>query len=424
MSRRRKQQNNNNNASRASTQSKKKTKNKVAKTANALSAMPRTYQLVSSNSKRFVESLLMDRLAYDCHLPAFGFQQPFATITNEFRGQFVAGNALEASLVLNPYLLWTDYLAVERIVNNTRIAQYVSTLLTNSTGTQSGFLPEGATNMYVSNAGTNQYNTSTLAGYTAFVRPHGVRIRVIYTGTKLNEGGAIMAIHNPHHTSLLAWEDADTSASSDSPFKSIPTSNSQLGSWLDRVSTHQLGDTFEFVWRPDSFAFKSMSSYLPMEDMSVAALNAVNPAILQQGYMAAEAGTSGTNLLATRAERGWVTGIKVIPAAGTPGTLIPYTWEVSAQYDICIVRSVGASGASTGSSATAGQRLAAHNPLDEAHIHNALAIAHQQRSMRVPSRSAKNLGVVSSLKAAGQSAMLGAAESVGEQFASRAAALF
>jgi len=373
-----------------------------------------------SDVHRLIQSILSDRLISDVHLPAFGNTQPYTRFTNTIRGTLVAGAASESSVVINPWLLWTNQIRVERCNAGTNVAQYLPTALMNGTATPSGYLPEGATNMYTVLTASNRWITDATTAYDARVRPIGIRIRVYYTGTDLNKGGTIYAFHNSLESSLLCSEDSDVTAGSDSAFKSCVNSNTQLAAMTNRVSIHRMGDEFEFIWRPPTFEFNELTTYLPFPETTT--LTQANPDLHALGYMAPEAGTSLVN---QRCHRGWTTGFKIVypPGVVAAGTTAPYNFEIDAVYDLNLdyIQTTGTYG--NGQAATNSTLRSVHNPVAEAAIHNAVSILAHHRCTNVRASKSDNLGVQGALYNTAMSTIEGAASAFGERVLTSVAAM-
>jgi hypothetical protein len=368
------------------------------------SARLQPYAFVPSNIKRYIHSLLEDKLLGDVDLPGSNYfgghmRQSYRTFF-----QLACGTQNVTGVVLNPYFMWTDQIIIERLVSNATVNTFAKTCYTPSTATSNGQIFDVSNYASASCAGC--WATTSGTSYSGHVRPHGIRFRITYTGTELAKGGELVAWHNPQHVGLVNYNEAITAAASCvQPAAEGAFSTTRLD---DAVSIHRMGDSFEFVWRPNSLDFKSVHSNFTLEDASVAGMSQANSAVVTEGILG-----SPDNLYAT-CDKGYVTGFALAPGTSVTGALAPYYVEIECVYDLSLHYAEGGNGLL----ANRATDITYSHPVHAAMVQNALAYVHKQRSTHQIPINATSLSLTSVEKTAGafaRKAATGAVEALGEK---------
>lgn len=361
---------------------------------------------VVDDSVRYAQSIINDELTSHCLIPS---QMPraYAAQRYNFRTQLSSGATSRcASCIVNPYLLFTTNLLWNNTHNGAEYFQYCPTAMVNAINTPAYNWPSG-TPVNIMNTplfAAGQFPTAGADGYGGYVRVQGVRFRITYTGTELNKGGIIHVFHNPEHASAL-MPDSSIVASGEN-FISTTTTLASLEANASGVSSHYIGDSFEWVWRPSHTEFVDVTSVLDAPLASVAAGDFENSLIYSQGYFPDDKSSGNSCPL------GWCAGFMLIPAAGTPATALDYYLEIEALLDVNLHQVDGSAGKPT---ATVVQptRYSHSAPQKQALVHNVLGAVHLARSSHIIPPGAKKLAV-KGLK----SSALGMMEGLGERFMS------
>jgi hypothetical protein len=339
-----------------------------------------------TDSELYVISAIHDRLLMGLVLPSSQICRPYVQRRFFFRSQLTSGATNPcASVVVNPWLAWATNLYYVRTTNDADQAQFIPTAYTSNTATVDQSFPDSAANHYTALTSFDQYIATSAEGYAGKVRPHGVLFRVIYVGTEQNMGGMIHCVHNPQQLSLCYSDDTTTGAVAN--FKSTFASTAQLDFAQDAVSTHRIGRTFEFVWRPPTGEFVDVETMLDQPKVSIATLNAQNTQIVQKGYLPDD-GAKGAP-----APLGWSTGFMLQPATGTAAAALNYYVEIEYVCDLDIVASDSATSAWIGNSVSHGTIRPHSHPQQEAHIRNGLSAVHHARSTHKISAGAVNMDI-------------------------------
>lgn len=369
-----------------------------------------------SDPSRYIRSVLEDCLETGLHLPSTNYTGPYSTRTVRQRVQLSNANTanLHASLICNPYLLWTDSFMFEKAFSGADVTCTIPTCYINTTASTSAGLPTATAPL-----GGGGLSAITMQGalangtsqrYTGWVRCHGVKFKIYYSGTFANRGGVLACITNPGHVALaMQYENGSASQQP----ASVLTTSGEIEDSPDLAQLVNIADQFEFVWRPSSLDFKHVDTFIALDGALNAVSSTGNPAA--QDYLPSEA--NGASV----AEKGWITGFNLSPAAGTQATLANYWCEIEATYDLHVTR---AADATAGVASIPADTVSHQDPVQAAQIHNALAQLHHARihSTHVPQRV--NLGIVAKAESYGKQALKGAAAGLAEQAAARIAAMF
>ncbi len=371
---------------------------------------------VIDDISRYIASVRDDYLEPGLHLPSNNYTGPYSTRTYKQRVQLQLANTanLHASFICNPYMLWMDNFIYEKDVAGADTLVTIPTAYVNTTASTSPGLPtatapaggSGITAVTMQGAIVN----GTATKYSGWVRCHGVKMKIYYAGTFNNRGGTLACVTNPQQVALAMQYEAGTAANQPA------TVFANAGEIEDSPDVSQLvtiGDQFEFVWRPRNLDFVHIDGFKSLDLAPVAASNSGNPAVDE--YLPAE--SNGAPV----AEKGWVCGFNLSPAAGTLATTSNYWLEVEACYDLHIMKS---SDAVAGITAIPADTVGHQDPIATARAHNALAALHysRQHSAHVPQRT--NLGIVAKAEQYGKKALGGAITGLAESAASRLAAMF
>lgn len=354
---------------------------------------------------RYIRSLFDDVLLMDINLPSFNYLGGHSQFSYRAMFQLTAGTSLTSGVIFNPYMLWTNQMAVDRVTNNATVVTYAPTCLTTAAATANGQV-FSANQTAVACSG--YYPTDASTAYAGYVRCLGVRCRVTYTGTELNKGGEIIVLHNPQHMGLAAYNEGATSSGA-SCVSMVPEPSVNLTRFDDAVSVHRIGDAFSFVWRPNTLEFKDVRSCLPIAEATLASINQANQEVVTDGYLMT------TDAAYAQSERGWVGGFVLLPAAGTTATALPYWCELEVVYDINLHTTEGGNGTACFRSV----RSAHSDPVTQAHIQNALAHVHHRRSIHSVPIEAKSLATKAEQYVGkfGRKAVTGVLEGLGARLA-------
>ncbi len=376
-------------------------------------APPLSYHRLASNVARYIDSLFRDVLCDELELPAMGFTHRYAPYSLSGRFSLTAGTTIANTAVgMNPYhALWPN---VDYDKPNSAAAEinvFVPTLFTNASTNTNGAIPDGAAQSGVVLNG--QFSASATEPWEADVRVHGVRFRVNYFGTELNKGGLIYAIHNSSHKSLLNQFESDNTAATNGSLSSW-TSVNALSQATDMTQTANMGDSFEFVWRPQDLNFHTVKSHYPAVGAH-ATVAAGNTEISAHDVL------PSTTDITRSCPLGWVTGFLIAPATATAATAVPYSVDVEWIGDVRMAKMDSATASNVGYNQITGVKTPHEDPILTAHLHNALAHVHAARQARaIPSRQ-QNLAIKATsflgkeMKSLGSSALAGAAESFGSK---------
>jgi hypothetical protein len=336
----------------------------------------------AAHTAQYIRSLRTDAYVPGLTLPAGLFGQAYAQLRTFYRGSLVSGADLSASVVINPYLAaFTDQFRYEVYNTGTLGTNICYPIMTNNATTPAGSLPNPSNYTVLSPASGSYWATSATNSYAAFVRIKGCHVRVLYTGTELNMGGEIVAFHNAHQAPLLI--NAAVAADGTANWASGFTSDANLFAAAEMSSIHRLGRSFEFVWRPRDLGFQRVES--TVGSVAVATVTENNTNIANQGYLP-------NAVVPGNADRGWVTGFKLFPAAGSTGSAIPYVVEVNIDSDI-IIQTEKSSGPYIGVSMLAGNIEPHHDPIMEAHLQNSLNHLRKARTVRTIPHNSTNLAL-------------------------------
>ncbi len=390
---------------RASPQSIKRTRQNRGSRSAALSTQ-------NNPLWRYYRSILLDRPMSGVDLPSYGYTGRYSTINVQARTTLTAGLGVEASCLVNPYMLFTDEFWYERYAGSVAQWQYVPSIIVNSSTTDSGKLPNSTgavgAKQFTQLFPTNCFSSDSTLGYTAKVRPKYVHFKLVYTGTELNKGGMVQFIHNPQQLSMLNYP--DVGGTLDPNFGSSITSAAVLSGDFENVTIHHIGEGLEFTWRPRDHQFKNVTSRAPASNVTgVAGSNTQNTHVDE--YLADPENARAVTPL------GWTTGFRLQPATGTAATALPYELEISAELDVFVMRSdnLNASYLQTG-----GTKVGVSHPVHEAVLSNITAALHAKRSARAVPHHASILGMAES---EATSVLKGAAESFGASIMSRLPAM-
>lgn len=374
---------------------------------------PLSHHRLARDVARYIDSLFRDVLCDELELPAPGFTHRYTPYSLSGRLSLTAGTTIANTMVaVNPYhMLWPN---VDYDKPNSAAAEInviVPTVFTNASTNTNGAIPNGAEQTAVTLNG--MMSASSTEPWEADVRVHGIRFRVNYFGTELNKGGLIYAIHNSGHKSLLCQFETNNTAATNGSLSSWTAVNA-LSQATDLCQTANMGDSFEFVWRPQDLHFHTVKSHYPAVGAHATAASG-NTEISAQNVLP-------TTTDATRpCPNGWVTGFLIAPATATAATAVPYSVDIEWIGDVRMAKMDSATAANVGYNQITGTKTPHEDPVLIAHAHNALSYVHAARQARaIPSRQ-QNLAVkagsfvTKEFKSLSASALTGAAESLGSR---------
>lgn len=349
-------------------------------------SVPTSYSPLAAHCFRYIESLFSDRLLSGVCLPAFGYTRRSTPFEISTRTPLIAGTTnLNAAVAVNPYHSIFESVSWEK--PNTAAAEIVNWCYTafHNAGTYTnGAIPNGADQVGVGLSG--QIVPTTAEPMEGSVRIHGIKFRLEYFGTELNKGGLIYAIHNPEQKALLHQYEANNTTNTNGTLSSM--SNVDAATYdTETVAVKHIGDSFEFVWRPQSLDFKNVQSFYPAIGAHATAV-AGNPLLESRGILgAAEDQTMVAPL-------GWTTGFILRPATATADTALPYMCDITIIGDYRVNKMDSAAAPQNVSFPTIlGTERHLEDPALQAHLHNALSHVHTQRAMNANSSRSKNLSV-------------------------------
>ncbi len=330
--------------------------------------------------QKYVKSIYDDVVVGNCELPSPDYIGPYRRhqVTGRFQLNLANTASLHASVVVNPWLMWTNNFVFEKVFAGAPVTATVPTIYQHSLTSTAAGLPTGGN--LISCPLEYTLNTSSTSSWSGKVRCTGVHFRIYYTGTFANRGGMLLAFTNSQNQALATQ--SETGAAAAQPTTVFDTSV-ELSQLARNVQMIPIGDEFSFTWRPTDLSFREFNTFVP---------NILDGIVGTNGNVEVSKYLPDNGVGGSQAEMGWVTGFELRPAAGTQGTASQYFCEVSAEYDLVAYNDNNSSG-TAGLSAYAPDRRAKVDPIAHARASNALADLHHKRTTLQFPAGAKSLAV-------------------------------
>ncbi len=347
--------------------------------------VPTSCHKLAGHVARYIDSLFSDHLCDALELPVSGFSHRYTPFSMSSRGTLTAGSTItNAFLGFNPYhSVFGDIRFAKSNSSAAEIVVYVPSVFINTGTNTNGACPSGGAQEGVSLNG--RWASSAAEPYEADVRIHGVRVRINYFGTELNKGGLISAIHNPMNKSILYQDEANNTADTNGSLSSL-TAPSSIQYATDMAQTAHLGDSFEFVWRPENLDFKNVQNFYGTTGAHATAASG-------NAVMDARRILPDNEEATASCPAGWVGGVLIQPATATANTAIPYQFDIEVIGDFRVSKMDSASAGNIAYPVVAGTKTPIEDPVLTAHARNALAHLHAARSARVTHPKTKNLAI-------------------------------
>jgi len=274
---------------------------------------------------------------------------------------------------MNPWLtMVTDYV-VEYDSGTSSGVGYIPTAYSNSQTTTAGELPysDASVTGFTRLVFPDSYTSNDLTTFAGYVRPRWVRIKITYTGTKLNEGGTLTLFHGPDKIPLNAINPSIMSGGA-TRFVT-PGVDGNFTKNVNNHSIHRFENEFEFYWYPADMRFRSFNCRAGTPNNVGVAGTMLMPDT--SPYIPCEAGAVyDTSLM----DMPWCTGFHLQLANNTSTTAaLPLIVEITRCVDYSMRKSCGTLLAFNDT--VPGNVVPQTHPIAEAQIHNTLAHIHKQR---------------------------------------------
>jgi len=290
-----------------------------------------------------------------------------------------AGLTTNSTFLCNPYLAFAQYMKYQTQTSTvpTPNMSFIPSFMINGTASVAG-VPYG------DGSSANTVTPLQLSGplvigagaqyYSGLVRVHGVEIDIEYTGTELNKGGILSVIHGANNWSCCTQYNTlgNTQASFGSLQSTVLPGND------DFSTAGRIGGRVRFVLRPtDPSFFEIRETYFSGMSENSALGNSEEmccPAADSAGVLPIDGIGAGPSASTPsfRAPHGWTLGFSIIPAVATAGATLNYVLRVRVVTDELVVQQTANPSSFSGTPS----HVARANPLEEAHIRNALSAHH------------------------------------------------